>query len=307
MGEYGLYEKPIENKIGVFDRRDKLFVNLGIIEKVNAIRQNRRKQKLEKALQGIIKQVNIIPRGFGSLPENKNISLNGYFNYKHPDLQGQEHTTLAKVLGIGNDQDTNSRLYAKAMQLIEDSFYNIRHLYQGKPELEVRAEEVRADLEKREKCEDFLRVEGYQEEIVQVARDLDKKFGAIRPDSRYKETAKSGIADVLDQAKNDLNLSNDTVEKVKVYLMQQDLYLVSRKKALGRENNNESSTRSLEERILDFMKEHEQGEDPTDSQRATEILKESRGARNKKKQDRLDSLKAKTARSVPSKDGRGSR
>lgn len=311
MGLYGSHDSQsnlFNNKIGVVDRRDGLFSNFKIFKKLYEIRQNRREQKLEKALQKIIDQVNTIPRGFGSLPQNKNISLNGYFNYKHPDLQGREHTTLAEVLGIGNDHDTNVRLYAKAMQLIEDSFYNIRHLYQGNPELEAKVENVRALLEIREGSQAYLREVGYEEEIFQLARSLDREFEATVPDRRYKEMAKSGIADVLEQAKKELNLSDKTAEELAVFFGNQKVYFVPRENFFRRQQGNKSLTdaNTLEERFSDFIQEHEPADDTTDSTRVAELLEESKRAENERKENRKNALinESNKYRSTSSRDVR---
>lgn len=270
--------KQFENKIGLFDRGDELFSNVGIFERVNAWRKARRKQKLVKALKEIVNEVNTVPRGLGTLPETKNISMNGYFNYKYPNLQGLENTTIAKVLGTGNDHETNVRLYAKAMQLIDDSFYDCRHLYKGDPELEAIAEKVRTNLEKREKYENHLRVKGYQEDIAQKTRALDEKFGAITPDWRYKEMAKSGIASVLEQAEKDLGESlntkgkkqlHETMERLKVYLAREDLYFVPRKEIVEYRNN-DPQTRPFEERVQDFIEKYTPTQDEN-----REILEDS--------------------------------
>ena len=297
MELYGGQKEPFSNKTGVFDCGDELFGNLGIFDRVNAWRKTKRKQKLEKVLEEIIDKVNTIPRGFGSLPQNRNISLNGYFNYKRSDLQGEEHTAAAKVLGTGNDHETNVRLYAEAMQFIEDSFYDCRHLYKGEPELEARAKEVKTDLEIREVSYNFLRVEGYQEDVAKVAFTLDKKYGAITPDWRYKETAKSGIAKTLDQAAKELGLSSETTERLKVHLMDQELYFVPRDKVIEPQKN-ESQTRPFEERLLNFIKEHEPGNATIDSDRLAGILKEGERVRSEQREEQRESLKAYARRAL---------
>ncbi|MDD4146421.1 MAG: hypothetical protein PHS83_04935 [Clostridia bacterium] len=219
---------------------------------MNELRRSRRKQKLERVLKKICDQVNTIPRGYGSLPENKNISLNGYFNYKHPRSQSLENTT-AGIMDTGNDHETNVRLYASEIQLIDDLLYEnrieIRAICQKHPELWVKVNEMVSDLKERAAYEDILREKGYQEEIAGKARILDEKYNALAPDFQYKEIAQAGISGVLNRAEKKFSKEIDeewgeflgakkkkqlseTMEKLKVYLMRENLSLVPHKEIM---------------------------------------------------------------------------
>lgn len=258
MDVYDIANDPFKYKLGFFERFKNVFSD----------DKNSRKQKLEKVLQEICDQVNTVPRGFGSLPENKKISMNGYFNIKHPDLQGLEDTTTAQILGTGNDHETNVRLYAKAVQLIDDLFYEnrivIRELCQKDPELWAMVDETVTGLKRREEGYDFLREKGHQEKVAKEVMALDKKFGAIDPDFRYKELAKSGIANVLAQAEKELGQSlndkekkqlNATMEKLKVYIARENLYLVPRDEII-KHRNNDPQTQPFAVRLEKFIGKH---------------------------------------------------
>lgn len=262
-----------DQQIGIADRGN-IFGNLGILEMINKWREKRRVEKFEKALQEIVIKVNTIPRGFGNLPENKRISLNGYYNYKHPDLIGKEQTVMAETLGTGNDWETNARLYGEAMQLIEDLFYDCRHLYVDNPELKAKAAEVRSNLELREECENYLRQVSYDPQIVELSAYLDDQFG-LRRDWRYKEMTKSGIAPVLSEAEKDLELAPEDVEKLKVYLAKKRLFLVPRHEVYT--GKIEAVRPFSGRKLLEFIKKYEGDESEvgqeSDSQRVERILK----------------------------------
>ena len=249
-------EPTFSNKMGLFERKE-MFVNFGLYEKVHNFFYNRRERKLDKILKELTDNVNVLPRGYGSLPANKNRSLNGYYNFKYANVPG-------------NDEYINKRLFYNELQIIDEAVYEAKpkliKLCGNDPKLIKKVEQRIADLHIRPVEYNKARTgEPFDKKglfDIEVRLGNQKALIALASNKGLNAPQENKINDLLVRAESYLGENRTAKEKEQMSKVFEELNVYLRDNEpnmeLGMKNAPSEHRTPLADRVLAFTKENEQ-------------------------------------------------
>lgn len=253
MEFYGHENERFKNKVG-FNRAKEFFSNIGIENTINALFINNAEKKFNKILKEVCYKVNVLPREYSSLPRYENISMNGYYNFRYPEVSG-------------NDDHTNKLLYFNEQQIIEDALNEARpklkKLYRKYPQLEVKGKLFEANLWERLKIYDDARngraVDRHSLYDLEKQLGNDRAFRALASNNGLNVQKKRKLYEILKHAEKTMSATRNSKQMQEVNKVIEEIYMV-----LSNDNNVElgkpkdTRNQSFAERIIAFTKEKEQ-------------------------------------------------
>lgn len=252
----GVVDPLFSNKTSLFELR-KFSFDFGLYEKVSNYFYTRRERKVDKILEDITDKANVLPRGYGSLPANKNRSLNGYYNFKYANVPG-------------NEDYINKRLYYNELQIIDELVHEVKpqllKLCGNDPRLIEKVEKQIADLYRRSVIYNKLRVGEPVDK--QELFDLEDRLGnqraaiALAGNKGLNAKQENMLHDLLVRAEKFLGENRTVKEKAEMKKILEELNVYLRDNeadlVLGLKNAAPENRTPLVERFLFFTKGNDQ-------------------------------------------------